>query len=372
MIFSFVILAFTMIYSVFILWCNRGWKAIEVSAKKSNSKLLNVDVIIAIRNEEKVVLNILERLVIQNYGKSNFRIVVVDDHSIDNSFNLANDFLSRHSEITSSVIHSEGEGKKSALAHAIKRSTADLILTTDGDCIVQEGWVRSMAEPFSNSDISFVAGPVVLSGGNGLFSLLQKMEMIGLTGIAGASIANHRAMMCNGANLCYRKSAYDAVEGFIGSAFASGDDTQLMRKMHSENPTQLAFVKSKNAIVKSNSLSSLKSFWQQRRRWATKIPFTLSFFTVFIAVISWFVHVGLFLELILVYFYSKIALIFLSTLIIKLVAELVFLKKVGADLGQSIFSIAIIFIQPIYWFYIAVIGIAVPFASYEWKGRKVK
>ena len=211
MIASIVILALTVIYSGFILWCNRGWKAIEVSNKKSNSKLLNVDVIIAIRNEEKVILNLLERLVVQNYSKSNFRIVVVDDHSTDNSFNLANDFLSSHSEIKSSVFHSEGQGKKSALAQAIKNSAADLILTTDGDCIVQEGWLRSMAEPFSNSDISFVAGPVVLSGGNGLFSLLQKMEMIGLTGIAGASIANHRAMICNGANLCYRKSASIAV-----------------------------------------------------------------------------------------------------------------------------------------------------------------
>jgi cellulose synthase/poly-beta-1,6-N-acetylglucosamine synthase-like glycosyltransferase len=198
------------------------------------------------------------------------------------------------------------------------------------------------------------------------------MEMIGLTGIAGASIANHKAMMCNGANLCYRKSAYDSVQGYLGSTFASGDDTQLMRKIHSENAAQLTFVKSKNAIVKSNSLSNAKSFWQQRRRWATKIPFTLSFFTVFIAVISWFVHAGLVAGIVLSFFYPKVVLIFLLALIVKSYTEIKFLKRVGNDLGQKTFPIAIIFIQPFYWLYITLVGLAVPFETYEWKGRKLK
>ena len=372
MIASLLLLALTIFYSGFILWCNRGWKAIEVSNKKSNSQSLNVDVVIAVRNEAQVILNLLEKLVSQNYSKRNFRVVVVDDHSTDNSFQIVSEFLSHHPEINSVILHADGEGKKSAIAQAIKISSADLILTADGDCIVSGGWIKSMAEPFSNNEISFVAGPVVLSGGNGVFSLLQKMEMIGLTGIAGASILNRKAMMCNGANLCYRKRAYDAVQGYLGSSFASGDDTQLMRKMHSENPAQLTFTKSKNSIVISHSLSNLKSFWQQRRRWATKIPFTLSFFTVCIAVVSWLVHAGLFFEMILLCFYPKIVPIFLSTFIIKLIAELVFLKKVGSDLNQSIFPIAIIFIQPLYWLYITLIGLAVPFSSYEWKGRKVK
>jgi len=372
MIASCSILALTIIYAGFILWCHRGWKSIEVANKKANSKLLNVDVVVAIRNEEDAIQNLLEALVLQNYSKSNFRIVVIDDHSTDNSVNTTTDFLSRHPEISSLVLIGEGEGKKAALAQAINHSVADLILTTDADCLVQDGWIRSMAEPFSRPEISFVAGPVVLSGGKGLFSLLQKMEMIGLTGIAGASISNRRAMMCNGANLCYRKSAYDAVQGYLGSEFASGDDTQLMRKIHSEDPRKLLFVKSKSAIVKSRSLSNLKSFWQQRRRWATKIPFTLSFFTVFIAVVSWLVHAGLFLLVIALVFYPENTPLFLAAIIIKMTSELLFLKNVGKDLDQQIQSFLVVLIQPLYWLYISLIGLAVPFSSYEWKGRKVK
>jgi cellulose synthase/poly-beta-1,6-N-acetylglucosamine synthase-like glycosyltransferase len=293
MILSVSILVMTLIYCGFIFWCIKGWNKNGSQTRRSNISRQTIDVIIAIRNEERSILRLLELLSVQSYVKSNFRIVVVDDNSSDNSAGIVNDFFRKHSAINGVLFNAEGEGKKAAMAQAISSSDAELILTTDGDCLVGENWIRAMVEPFSDPEISFVAGPVLLTGGGGLISIMQRMEMIGLTGIAGASILNHRAMMCNGANLCFRKSAYDKVKGYSGSAFASGDDTQLMRKLHSENPKQLTFVKSRSALVKSHSQSSLGSFWQQRRRWATKIPFTLSFFTVFIAVISWFVHAGL-------------------------------------------------------------------------------
>ncbi len=372
MIVSLVLLVITIIYSAFIFWCMKGWKKNASHGRRSNISGRTIDVIIAIRNEEYTILRLLEQISVQSYVKSNFKIVVVDDHSTDNSSGIVNDFFKSHSDINGILLNAEGTGKKAAMAQAIRQSEAEFILTTDGDCIVGENWIRSMCEPFSDPEISFVAGPVLLTGGSGLISILQRMEMIGLTGIAGASILNHRAMMCNGANLCFRKSAYDKVQGYTGSSFASGDDTQLMRKFHSENPKQLTFVKSVSAIVKSHSEKSIGSFWQQRRRWATKIPFTLSFFTVFIAVISWFVHAGLLAGLIASFFYPKLKLIFISAILIKISVELFFLKKVGRDLGQKTFSPLIILIQPYYWLYITLVGLAVPFATYKWKGRRVR
>ncbi len=372
MILSVLLLVVTLIYCGFIFWCIKGWTKNSVQSPRSNIGRQTVDVIIAIRNEEQSIRRLLELLSVQSYVKSNFRIVIVDDNSSDSSAGIVSDFFRTHIAINGILLNAEGEGKKAAMAQAISASDAELILTTDGDCLVGENWIRTMVEPFSNPEISFVAGPVLLTSGSGLISIMQRMEMIGLTGIAGASILNHRAMMCNGANLCFRKSAYEKVKGYSGSAFASGDDTQLMRKFHSENPQQLAFVKSRSALVKSHSQSSLGSFWQQRRRWATKIPFTLSFFTVFIAVISWFVHAGLLAGLIASFFFPKVTLIFISAILIKIVVELFFLKKVGRDLGQKTFSPLIILIQPYYWLYITLVGLAVPFATYKWKGRRVK
>ena len=372
MILAFLTLALCVVYSGFILWCNRGWKGILKTIKKLNSAFITVDVIIAFRNEEQTIETLLEALANQNYSKNNYKVVLIDDHSDDHTCDLVIEFLANHPTLKSLLLKSEGHGKKSALAQAISCSEAEIILTTDADCIVGESWIKTMIEPFSGGEISFVAGPVVLSGGKGLFALLQKMEMIGLTGIAGASIANHRAMMCNGANLCYRRSVYNLVSGYRGSEFASGDDTQLMRKIYSEDPKQLAFIKDKNALVVSNAHSRLSDFWQQRRRWATKIPFTLSFFTVFIAIIAWFVHAALLLSFVTVWFFPENAVVFFASTLIKITVELLFLKKVSHDLAQKINPVSIILMQPVYWLYISLIGITVPFAGYRWKGRQVR
>ncbi len=369
---SLVLLFFTVIYSYFLLWCLNGWKNNRMSVHRTNLSALTVDVIIAIRNEERSILQLLELLSDQSYVKSNYRIIVVDDHSNDNSATIVKDFFGKHLSLKGILLSAESEGKKAAISQAIRHSTAELILTTDGDCTIGKNWIRSMVEPFSDQNISFVAGPVLLTGGNGLIALLQRMEMIGLTGIAGASILKHRAMMCNGANLCFRKSAYEKVQGYSGSSFASGDDTQLMRKFHSEDPKQLTFVRSVSALVKSHSEKNLGSFWQQRRRWATKIPFTLSFFTVFIAIVSWLVHSGLLVGLIFSFFYPSILLFFLIAVALKFFTEILFLKRVGRDLDQKTNSLLILLIQPFYWLYITLVGIAVPFATYEWKGRKLK
>lgn len=369
---SLVLLFFTVIYSCFLLWCLCGWKNNRMPVHRTNLSALTVDVIIAIRNEERSILQLLELLSDQSYVKSNYRVIVVDDHSTDNSAIIVNDFFKKHLSLNGVLLSAESVGKKAAMSQAIRHSSAELILTTDGDCIIGKNWIRSMVEPFSDQKISFVAGPVLLTGGNGLISLLQRMEMIGLTGIAGASILKHRAMMCNGANLCFRKSAYEKVQGYSGSSFASGDDTQLMRKFHTEDPQQLTFVRSVSALVKSNPEKSLGSFWQQRRRWATKIPFTLSFFTVFIAIVSWLVHAGLLVGMLLAFFYPESILLFSFAVVIKFIAEILFLKKVGHDLEQRTNSLVIFLIQPFYWIYITLVGLAVPFATYEWKGRKMK
>ena len=296
------IFCITLIYSAFIFWCLNGWNKNTEILEKPNIKTLSVDVVVAIRNEERTILQLLQTLLAQTYKKANYKIVIIDDHSTDKSSTVVMKFINDHPEFNLQLIVAEGHGKKLAIAQAIRLSTAEIILTTDGDCTVSENWIRSMVAPFVKNEISFVAGPVLLAGKTSVISLLQQMEMIGLTGIAGASISNKKAMICNGANLCFRRSAYEKVQGYAGSSFASGDDTQLMRKFHSENPDQLAFVKSKSALVVSESETKLNSFWQQRRRWATKIPFTLSFFTVFIAIISWLTHAGLLVGLVLCFF----------------------------------------------------------------------
>jgi cellulose synthase/poly-beta-1,6-N-acetylglucosamine synthase-like glycosyltransferase len=370
MILSVVIVVLCCLYALFILWCRYGWTKARKPAHH-NSLIHSVAVIVAVRNEEATIDRLLDSLSAQQFPKKNFEIIIVDDHSVDHTAEKVNSFIERNNALNIRLLKSEGVGKKMAIDQGIRQSQSELVLTTDADCFMGKEWIGRMTHPFSDDKIQFVAGPVVLTGATTLFTLIQKIEMIGLVGITGGSMNLQRPMMCNGANLCYRRAAYLEVNGFDGNAFASGDDTQLMKKLSAKDPSSLYYLNDLSALVKSDVQRTFTGFWQQRRRWATKIPLTLSFFTVTIAILAWLVHAGLVISLISLLFNDHELPFLIASFLIKSVPEIIFLNKVSTDFQLRQRTIVVLLAQPFYWLYITLIGAAVPFSKYEWKGRKV-
>lgn len=322
------------------------------------------------RNEEAVIENLITDLAKQDYA-GQMKIYFVDDHSNDATFEKVKSLIEKNGLSNAMLLQSPNESKKASIDFAIRESNGEFIITTDADCRVGTQWVSSFVNVAETSSAKFFSGPVALKGGATLLEKMQSLEMIGLTGIAAASFAQHQPMMCNGANMAYRREAYLQVNGFAGSRFSSGDDTQLMRKIADENPSNLLFVKNGNAIVVSDPQSTINSFYEQRRRWATKIPFTLSPITVIVAIIAWLVHAGLFLSLIATIFGILSWKILLVCAISKTLPELFFLSRVSSFLKMPVNNFLVILLQPLYWFYIFIIGLLVPFSGYEWKGRRV-
>ena len=92
-----------------------------------------------------------------------------------------------------------------------------------------------------------------------------------LQGITGASVYKKFHSMCNGANLAYEKKVFLEVDGFTGiDNIASGDDMLLMHKIYNKYPGKVMFLKSANAIVRTKPMETLKEFFNQRIRWASK------------------------------------------------------------------------------------------------------
>ena len=92
--------------------------------------------------------------------------------------------------------------------------------------------------------------------------------------------------LCNGANLCYTKESFKAVNGFAGNHhIPSGDDVFLLEKMFKKFPEDIQFIKSKEAIVLTSSKDSFKELIQQRVRWAAKTTAYDSTYTKFVGVL---------------------------------------------------------------------------------------
>ena len=121
--------------------------------------LNSVSIIIAVKNGEKSLPNILNDLNEQNYtGESEY--IIVDDQSTDKTADIIQEYAKKNKKI---IYLSSKEGnenlnfKKRALDAGIKKSNYDILIFTDVDCRLKKGWVQSMALCFQNQ-VDYVVG----------------------------------------------------------------------------------------------------------------------------------------------------------------------------------------------------------------------
>lgn len=372
MIIYLITFGLTILYIVFLFWCLKNWLKIRDKSfdglKFTNIK---VAVVIPARNEETILPMLLQSLINQSYPKENFQIIVSDDHSTDNTLKITEIFFTVNNIKNGKCLSSPKESKKEAITHAIRNTEAELIITTDADTTMDKDWISSMVQEYENTGAYLICGPVKLIGQDNISEKLQSIEFIGLSGIGASGIIADMPMFCNGANLAFSKKIFDEVNGYEQSLSYSGDDTQLMLKIHNSFKGKISFLKDSRAIVQTSVIKRKSDLFEQRKRWASKIPNTLSGFTIFISVLVWLVHFFLLIYFVKALIDFNFLLLFLPFIMIA-VSEIVLLKSIGKFFNENIPTWLVVVVLPFYSIYIVSIGLLAPFSTYQWKGRKVK
>lgn len=258
----------------------------------------SVSVIIAARNEEKNIGCLLDDLINQDYTPDKLEIVVIDDCSDDNTKGVVKDFIARDKRIRlleTRFSKSQYRYKKRAIHEGILSSNGEIIMTTDADCRVSHGWVKGVVK-FFKPEVDLVAGYVTVEGG-GFLGCMEALELTGIQAMAAGFMNNGFPITCNGANLAYRRSAFERVEGFEGiGRIVSGDDDLLMQKIAQEKSERVVYIYNKETAVYSEAVDTPGEFLTRRARWSSKIYYYPSasaiallsvFFVLFIVVILW-------------------------------------------------------------------------------------
>ena len=225
--------------------------------------------------------------------------------------------------------------------------------------------------------------PVAINCSNKAIEIFQALDFMTLQGITGAAIDKKMHSMCNGANLAYTRKAFEAVNGFKGiDTIASGDDMLLMHKIALQFPEGIAYLKSPEVIVQTEPVHTVKAFFNQRIRWASKadkyedkriFPVLLLVY-LFNVLLMFLPIIGIFSDSqwSMVNGQRSILGVWLVLLFLKTVAELIFLYPVAIFFNKQqllwLFPLA----QPFHILYTVVAGWLGKFGSYEWKERKVK
>jgi cellulose synthase/poly-beta-1,6-N-acetylglucosamine synthase-like glycosyltransferase len=334
-----------------------------------------VTVIIPFRNEAENILRSLKSIEAQNYPKEKYEVLFVNDFSQDNSLQK---ILHTQKSINIRILnvpsdYSVNAHKKRAIRFGIQNAKGKIIVTTDADCNHNVDWLKSLLACMKD-DVGFASGPVEFYSNESFFSKLQKIEFAGLVITGAGLIGGDKPIICNAANIAYRKDAFDKVSGFNDQMnLSSGDDELLMQKIWKETDYKVKFCTNKKAIVETYPNRTVKQFYQQRKRWASKGLFYADKLLIVKLILIYLFYVGLLVQLVLGIFFSIYFIFsFIISFFLKALLEFLVLKRGSRILFDKFILRPFPLAEFIHLPYIIIAGISGAFGNFVWKNRTVK
>ncbi len=222
-----------------------------------------VSVIIASKNGGGEILNLVKKLVRQDYPT--FEVIVVDDFSTDGSIDHL--YALKYSNLIILKATIDAPGKKAALSQAIASSKYPILLFTDADCMPPSDlWIKKMVQALVTSgEKEVVLGYGPLNADGNLVSkfaryetFLTAFQYMGYTGFG-------LPYMGVGRNLMYKKSLFEKVGGYSRHHhIASGDDDLFIKAVASGKNVEVCI--DPDTFMYSDSKSNLHDFLQQKSR----------------------------------------------------------------------------------------------------------
>jgi biofilm PGA synthesis N-glycosyltransferase PgaC len=229
------------VYLAVMLWV---WYGIRRVVGDDSTVSPHVSVIVAARDEAAQIGACIRSLRQQEYTGT-YDVVVVDDNSTDATARLAREAAEPYTR-SIRVVSAPEQGpfrcpKKSALALGIAASRGEILLFTDADCRPSSTWIQSTVSAFA-ADVGMVAGfafdPHTPTWWRGLLGL----ENLAVAALAAGSFGMGKPLSCTARNFAYRRSVYEAVDGYsrIGHLIG-GDDVYFARLVAAETEWGMAY-----------------------------------------------------------------------------------------------------------------------------------
>lgn len=266
MLFTICCLVVAAFYVGLISYFFYGWRKTPYFEKQGTSvSIFPVSVVVACKNEQEHLPELLSAL--KKQTDTNFELILVNDHSSDNTLTVMND---EKNDFTSCIVlEANDKGKKAALKQGILQAKGELIITTDADCIPAQRWIETIQSFQKETHCDLIICPVSLKQKEGLKYQIQQLEFVSLITSGAGAAGVGKPILCNGANLAFKKSVWLESQNELHDEEQSGDDIFLLESVKRRNG-KIQFLKSTDAIVRTCGSNSASSFFRQRRRWASK------------------------------------------------------------------------------------------------------
>lgn len=363
----FLYILFVLLFIYSVLFLSLAFFFNKKDVLSGNTDEVPVSIIIPFRNEEKNLGTCINSILNQTYNNQLIEIICVNDHSTDTSLAV----LSGHNNIKVISLSKDKTGKKSALTAGIEASKNELIIFRDADTYSEPNWLSSLISKQKENDVDFLIAPVKYTSSLTFLAAIQVLEHFAIT-YTGAAIAKFgKPILCNGANLLVKKSAFKVVNGFSSNEFvSSGDDIFLMNSLIQAGK-KIDYVHSLSAAVICKTEQTLSSFFAQRIRWASKNKHNKNPYNFIIAFLVVAVNCGLLITAIASYVNTDYCNYLLAFSIVKLAVDSIVIIQSALYFKQLTMLCWLPLFFCIFPFEIIIILTLNLFLQPHWKGRKL-
>ncbi len=353
------------IYSAVILRIAFYLKEVKPFQEKVDNAVIKVSVVIACRNEEKNLPELLSCLSKQDYHQDFFEVIIVDDNSTDSTFDVACKFDGIKNL---RVIRNSGAGKKIAIKQGVGESSAELILTTDADCRMGEGWLSSIASFYDIEKPEMIIAPVNLSKLNdGFLNSFQIIEWQALQGITAGTAARGNPVMCNSANLGFKRDTFLIHSYGLKYNLASGDDIFLLQTLKKERKSCIRRLESSEATVITSPALTLNELLRQRARWASKAGAYKDPYTIFIALVTFCINIELLGLYLACMFNQALVFILIASFMTKSASDFALVKETNRKSDKPAKSRYFLVSEILYPVYVLIVSLKALTVKKRWK-----
>lgn len=368
-IFSFVIVAYGTFTTLALVGMGKLRRKVPSDPHKAP---LFISIIISARNEEEQIVRCLEQITKQNYPTEQFELILIDDASEDSTYQKAESYLQTSGLDYTLIRETAHKGKKYQVARGIDLAKGSVIVTSDADVVFRYAtWLSSIAGYFNLYHPQMLVMPVDFEADGTWLSSFQVVENLALTAITAGYAGLQKPFMCNGANLAFRKSSYEAVNGYASHLhLSSGEDVFLMEDLKKQKHHGIHYLLSRDLIARTVPQKDLGSLLRQRVRWASKTKHNsnaLNLFAGLIVMLSNLLFLALFVAILKKSWIIPYLSIFVAA---KFVFDFLLLFLASDFLGRIRYLGWFVPFECLYWVYAFVIGISSFFMKPTWKGKK--
>lgn len=242
--------------------------------------LPKVSVLIAARNEEVDLPDLLRSFDLLNYPEDRLQFLFANDQSTDSTAKILKEWCAHRPNRswltiskTQTGLHN-GNGKANALAILEEKAAGEYYFFTDADCEVNPDWLLEGVSSFSEN-VGLVIGITQVKANR----ILEKFQAIDWWLTLGfVKVATDLGIQTTGLgnNMVISKDAYEKSGGFKQLPFCLTEDLEISRAIQ-RSGFRIAHQASSRMLAVTKPEISFKALLNQRKRWMSGVM-TLPFY----------------------------------------------------------------------------------------------